>query len=171
MRLLELVSCDLKLFNSEVPSLSTHENYLRHLAYWRHDRECKIANVENELVEPNAGLGDEWYRQSYVPAIQELVRVPKEDLRDLTLRILKARTPPMELEALRTRSRNKYVAEARKDVAIAAYTAGHSVAAIAEFLGLSSARISQMTSRLNIYSPPQVRLEIHTKPQGRRKLA
>lgn len=156
LRLHNAITPDLRLFGDDSEE-SLHGCYSRHVEYWRHRDACKKAGTRIELSEPVSSAGDRWYGSTYVPAIQDCVTRAREDLRDIAERVLQQRDPPMDLKQLRTRGRNREIAAARKDVAISGYTAGYSVAAISSFLGISSGRVSQLTSRLKTYPPPTVR--------------
>lgn len=164
----QFVQRDWWLFASNDSGVDSPDGYLEHCNYWRHADVCKAQQIPNEMMRPTAAHGDATFPQRYSGSDTHWGRAPRPDLRDIALRIMEKRYPEVPFDRLQTRSRDRRLGGARKEIAIAASRLGYPGAAIASFLNISGARVSQLTSREQAYAPPTARFNANIRSNGKR---
>jgi hypothetical protein len=120
-----------------------------------HKDECKASGTPLRMQRPTAPNGDDIWVRNYSSRVREIhwSRERKSDLRDIGKRIAEAAFGEGGLEYVRSRGRSRPQSHVRKEIADAAFRAGHSVRDIARFLMISDARVSTILAGGRQFKP------------------
>jgi REP element-mobilizing transposase RayT len=129
--------------------------YMRHIEWWCAKSEAESRGAECDLGQPPAAEGDELFDQTYARGSAH-VQSLTVDLRNRAHRILQAIAPGFDIELVRRPYGNRISVKVRRQLIAALLTSGYRGTAIADYLRVSEATISRVSSELR-WGPPSIR--------------